>query len=52
VALLMAHGFTVDVLADLVRTELATASREGVGRGRSIKVLRLRISDAGRNTLA
>jgi hypothetical protein len=51
-SLLMAHGFTTKVLADLVRTELATARRECVGRGRAIKIVRLRISDAGREELA
>ena len=51
-SLLMAHGFTTKVLADLVRTELATARRERVGRRRAIKIVRLRISEAGRKALA
>jgi hypothetical protein len=45
---LLADGFTVDTLADLVREGLATAQRGTltVG-GRTIRVERYRITDAG-----
>src|SRR5260370_41567476 len=48
-ARLLADGFTVDMLTDLVREGLATAQRETmrVG-GRQIRVERYRITDAGR----
>jgi hypothetical protein len=51
-ARLLADGFTVDMLADLVRKGLATAQREtlGVG-GRTIRVERYRITDAGRRAI-
>jgi len=47
---LLADGFTVDILANLVHEELATAQR-GTLRvgGRQIKVERYRITDAGRS---
>jgi len=46
---LLADGFTVDMLADLVNEGLATTQRETmrVG-GRQIRVERYRITDAGR----
>jgi hypothetical protein len=46
---LLADGFTVDLLTDLVREGLATAQRETlrVG-GRTIRVERYRFTDAGR----
>jgi hypothetical protein len=49
---LLADGFTVDTLADLVREGLATAQRGtlGVG-GRTIRVERYRITDAGRRAI-
>ncbi len=49
---LLADGFTVDMLTDLVREGLATAQRETmrVG-GRQIKVERYRITDDGRKAL-
>jgi hypothetical protein len=52
-ALLLADGFTVDMLADLVREGLATPQR-GTSRvgGREIKVERYRITDDGRDALA
>jgi hypothetical protein len=51
-ARLLADGFTVDMLADLVREALATAQRETlrVG-GRTIRVERYRITDAGRRAI-
>jgi hypothetical protein len=49
---LLADGFTVDMLADLVSEGLATAQRETmrVG-GRTIRVERYRITDAGRKAI-
>jgi DNA-binding PadR family transcriptional regulator len=49
---LLADGFTVDILADLVSEGLATAQRDTlrVG-GRMIRVERYRITDAGRRAL-
>jgi hypothetical protein len=51
-ARLLGDGFTVDMLADLVREELATAQRETlrVG-GREIRDERYRITDAGRRAI-
>jgi hypothetical protein len=51
--LLLAHGFTVELLADLVRAGLATATTERVvAGGRAIEVARVRITPAGRKALA
>jgi hypothetical protein len=49
---LLADGFTVDMLADLVREGLATPQR-GTLRvgGRTIRVERYRITDDGRSAL-
>jgi hypothetical protein len=42
------HGFTVEQLAELVRTGLATATPESVVAGaKTIRVARLRITEAG-----
>ena len=50
---LLADGFAVDMLADLVREGLATAQR-GTSRvgGRQIRIERYRITDVGRDALA
>ena len=46
--LVRAHG----LIAGLVRTGLATAERESVNtRGKTIEVIRVRITDAGRRTI-
>ena len=51
-AIMLAHGFTVYQLAELVRAGLATATAERVMAGaRSIEVARLRITEAGRRAL-
>jgi hypothetical protein len=47
-AFLLAHGFTVELLADLVRTGLATAQIE---RARAGGQTRMYITDAGRRAL-
>jgi hypothetical protein len=52
-ARLLGDGFTVDMLADLVREGLATAQRETLrAGGREIRVERYRITDAGRRAIA
>ena len=51
-ALLLADGFTVDMLADLVREGLATAQRETMwAGGRKLMVERYRITGAGRRAI-
>jgi hypothetical protein len=52
-AIMLAHGFTVDVLAEIVRAGLAMASVERmVAGGKRIEVIRVRITEAGRRALA
>jgi hypothetical protein len=52
-AIMLAHGFTTDLLVDLVHEGLATATPETVHAGkRPIEVVRVRITDAGRLALA
>jgi hypothetical protein len=51
-AIMRAHGFTPDLLADLVRAGLATSHVERVGRRRPIEVVRLRITKLGWKALA
>jgi hypothetical protein len=50
---MLAHGFTAELLVDLVRDGLATATpgTAHVGK-RPITVTRLRITDVGRQALA
>jgi hypothetical protein len=49
----MYHGFTIDLLVELVRSELATAQAERVvAGGRAMEIARVRITDAGRRALA
>jgi hypothetical protein len=51
-ALMIAHGFSVDQLADLVRAGLASASIERVVTGRhASEVVRVRITEAGHRAL-
>jgi hypothetical protein len=50
---MLAHGVTVEQLAELVRAGLATAAAERVAMGsRSIEVARVRITEEGRRALA
>ncbi len=52
-ALMLAHGFTADMLAGLVLVGLATAEPEtNKACGRTIEVVRIRITAAGRDALA
>jgi hypothetical protein len=51
-ALLLAHGFSIEQMVELVRAGLATASAERVVAGnRTIEVASVRISEAGRRAL-
>jgi hypothetical protein len=51
-AIMIAHGFTVEQMVDLVRAGLATAQAERIGAGgRMIEVARVRITEAGRQAL-
>jgi hypothetical protein len=52
-ALMLAHGFTAALLANLIKSELVRAQRQRVKRhGRVVQVVRLRITSAGRKALA
>ena len=52
-AIMLAHGFTAELLVDLVRDGLATATPGTVhAGGRPIKVTWLTITDLGRQALA
>jgi hypothetical protein len=52
--LVVGHGFSADVLADLVRNGLATVTTETkmVPRGLTIEVERIRVTDDGRRALS
>jgi len=51
--LVLAHGFDSDMIAGLVSSGLAMAQRENMKAGsRSIEVVRIRITGAGRAALA
>jgi hypothetical protein len=50
--LVLAHGFDSDMIAGLIRAGFATARRENIRAGReSVEVVRIRITDAGRQAL-
>jgi len=50
---MMVHGFSVDILADMVRAKLAAAKIERVmAGGRPTEVVGVRITDAGSRTLS
>ena len=52
-AVLLAHGFTVDMLVELVTARLATAQTERmVAGGRRVEVIRFRITETGRQMLS
>jgi hypothetical protein len=51
-AMLVAHGFTVEQMVELIRSGLATATTGRVMAGaRPLKVARVRITEAGRRAL-
>jgi hypothetical protein len=50
--LLLAHGFPLDLLVDLVHAGLASATPERVvGGGQHLEFARVRITEAGRKAL-
>jgi hypothetical protein len=52
-AILRAHGFSMDMMVELVKAGLATTKRERmVAGGRQTDVARVRITEAGRRALA
>jgi hypothetical protein len=52
-AVMLAHGFKLELLADLVRAGLATATDDRVRAGtREMQITRVQITDAGRQALA
>ena len=52
-AVMLAHGFTVDMLIELVTARLSTAQTERmVAGGRRVEVIRFRITEAGRQALS
>jgi hypothetical protein len=51
-AIMLAHGFTVEQLVELVRSGLASATPERVVAGkRAMQMTRVRITEAGRRVL-
>jgi hypothetical protein len=45
---MIAHGFSIDLMVELVRARLATATAERIVAGRrTIEVARLRITEGG-----
>ena len=53
-AILRAHGFSIDMMAELVKAGLATTKRERMigANDRPTDVVRVRITDAGQQALA
>ena len=52
-AVMLAHGFPVPLVVELVRAGLASATPERmVAGGRTVEVARLRITEAGRRALS
>jgi len=52
-ALMLANGFPIEMLVELIRTGLASAEAERmVEGGKQIEFARVRITDAGRRVLA
>jgi endonuclease YncB( thermonuclease family) len=50
--MLLAHGFKIDILAELVRDGLATAYRQPLKAGeRQIEAALFRITDTGRRAI-
>jgi hypothetical protein len=52
-SIMLAHGFSIDMMVELVRAGLATARAERmVAGGRAMEVVRVRITEEGRQALA
>jgi hypothetical protein len=51
-ALMLAHGFTIPLLVELIQAGLASTTTDRVvAGGRTLNVVRLKITDAGRRML-
>jgi hypothetical protein len=51
-AIMLAHGFTIDQMVELVRAGLASASAERMRAGsKAMEIARVRITEAGRRAL-
>ena len=50
-AMMVAHGFSLASLKDLIRAGLVTTKTESAGRKTPIRIVRLRITDSGRKAL-
>jgi hypothetical protein len=51
-AIMIAHGFTIEQMVELVRAGLASATAERVVAGRrTMEIARVRITEAGRRAL-
>ena len=51
-AVLLAHGFSLELLNELISAGLATASTESMMRGsKPVEILRVKITEAGRRAL-
>jgi hypothetical protein len=49
---MLAHGFSIDVMVDLINARLASATSERVVAGRdTLEVATMRITEAGRRAL-
>jgi hypothetical protein len=49
---MLAHGFTIPLMVELVRAGLATATAERmVAGGKAMEIARVRITEAGRRAL-
>jgi hypothetical protein len=52
-AITLAHGFSIEMMVELVQAGLATATAERVVAGRrTVEVARVRITEAGRKLLS
>jgi hypothetical protein len=52
-AIMLAHGFSIDLMVELINTGLARAQTERLRAGNQpIEVTRVRITEAGRRALA
>jgi hypothetical protein len=52
-AIMLAHGFTVPMMVELINASLASATAERVvAGGRTVEVARVRVTEAGRRALA
>jgi hypothetical protein len=50
-AMLHSHGFSIDRINDLIRTGLATGTKERVAGRKPLEVTRVKITESGRRTL-